>query len=312
MAWFRLLRMQQWVKNVFVCAALLFSGKFFDPVALQATLLGFLCFCFVSSHVYILNDIHDREEDRLHPRKSRRPIASGEIAVAPAAALAVLLLLVGLAGAWLLAPAFGICVLCYVVLQFIYTWHFKHIVILDVISIASGFVLRAIGGVLLVHVPLSPWLVICTFTLCLFMGFSKRRCELNAMAANGAAAAHRRTLRLYTPELLNHMTTLTAGIAIVSFLLYTVDPQTTQRFGTNYLLYTLPIVVYAIFRFAVLVEHGLVDGPTDVVLRDRPFQAAVLLWTLAALVIVYWGRPLQGWLHARTGPVASAPIEERR
>jgi 4-hydroxybenzoate polyprenyltransferase len=169
-----------------------------------------------------------------------------------------------------------------------YNLFLKQAVILDVITIGIGFVLRAISGAVLIHVHISPWLILCTFTLCLFMGFSKRRCELSAME-NGAAQAgrHRRTLTHYTRDLLNHMTTLTAGIAIVSFMLYTMDQRVATPFEKHYLIYTIPIVVYAIFRFALLVEHGLVDGPTDVLIRDRPFQAAIVLWVVAACAVVY-------------------------
>jgi 4-hydroxybenzoate polyprenyltransferase len=299
MAYLRLLRPQQWIKNVFIFAGLIFARKFLDLESVLTCLLGFLCLSLVSSHVYILNDIHDRHEDRLHPRKRLRPIASGEVSPRAAGVLGAVLLVVGLGGSLLLDLGFALCVVAYLLLQIAYTWGLKHAVILDVISIGLGFVLRAVAGAVLVHVPISPWLVICTFTLCLFMGFSKRRCELNALSANSGqeAAAHRRTLSVYTPELLNHMTTLTAGIAVVSFMLYASDPVTIQKFQTNYLLYTLPLVVYAIFRFAVLVEHGRVDGPTDVVLRDRPFQLALLLWLLAALLIVNNGRQIQEWLE---------------
>jgi 4-hydroxybenzoate polyprenyltransferase len=303
MPYLRLLRAQQWVKNVFVFAGLVFGGKLGDGHSVLWSLLGFVCLCLVSSAVYIFNDIYDREEDQLHPRKRLRPIASGQVGIAPAAVLAVALVAVGLSGAVLLDPRrlFLLVVATYVVLQAAYTLRLKHAVLLDVITIGLGFVLRAIAGAVLVHVAISPWLVLCTFTLCLFLGFSKRRCELNILAENGAieAGRHRKTLSIYTPDLLNHMTTLSAGIAIVSFMLYATDARTAQFFGehgSRYLLYTLPIVVYAIFRFAVLVEHGEVDGPTDVVLRDPPFQAAIVLWAATALLIVYRGNQLHDWL----------------
>ncbi len=312
MPYLRLLRPSQWIKNLFVFAGVVFGRKLTGPDALGSALLallGFACLCLVSSVVYIVNDIHDREEDKLHPRKCKRPIAAGLVGVSQAFGLAAGLLVVGLGGAWLLDPGFGVVVGGYLALQALYTFWFKHAVILDVIAIGLGFVLRAISGAVLVDVEISPWLVLCTFTLCLFMGFSKRRCELNALAENGGArdgqaGRHRRTLAIYTPELLNHMTTLTAGIAIVTFLLYSIDARTIEefgggelgRFGSQCLLYTLPIVVYAIFRFAVLVEHGEVDGPTDVVVRDRPFQAAILLWSIAAVLIVYRTEQLHRWV----------------
>lgn len=300
----RLLRPQQWIKNIFVFAGLLFGQKVGDLNAVLLSLAGFVLLCLISSTVYILNDIHDREEDKLHPRKCKRPLASGAVSVRTAATLLAVLLVVGLGGSWRLNTEFGIVATAYLVLQGLYTFAFKHMVILDVIAIGLGFVLRAISGAVLVDVAISPWLVHCTFTLCLFMGFSKRRCELNALeSCNESAHAHRKTLALYTPDLLNHMTTLTAGVAIVSFMLYSVDSRTVAVFGTNYLLYTLPIVVYAVFRFALLVEHGEVDGPTDVVLRDRPFQIAILVWVAAAVVIVYWGQRIRDWL-ASTGGAA--------
>lgn len=302
MSYLRLLRPTQWVKNLFVFAGLLFGRKLSGPDALPSvrdTLLAFVCLCLVSSAVYIVNDIHDRAEDRLHPRKRNRPIASGAVGVAAAGVLAAALLLIGLGGGWLFDRGFGLLATAYLLLQTCYTFGFKHAVILDVIAIGLGFVLRAVAGVVVLEgVEISPWLVLCTFTLCLFMGFSKRRCELNALAENGDrdAARHRKTLSVYTPDLLNHMTTLTAGIAIVSFMLYTIDDRTIEQFGefaSKCLLYTLPIVVYAIFRFAVLVEHGEVDGPTDVVTRDHPFQIAILLWVVAASWIVYGTQQLE-------------------
>jgi 4-hydroxybenzoate polyprenyltransferase len=314
MPYLLLLRPSQWTKNLFVFAGLVFGRKLTGPDAadsVRATLLAFACLCLVSSAVYIVNDIHDRHEDKLHPRKRSRPIASGAVGIGTAVALAIALLLIGLGGGWALHRAFGLVATMYLALQIAYTFAFKHAAILDVIAIGLGFVLRAVAGVVVLEgVEISPWLVLCTFTLCLFMGFSKRRCELSALAENGTTSAgqHRRTLSVYTPELLNHMTTLTAGIAIVSFMLYTIDDRTIAqftafggdesvgRFGSKCLLYTLPIVVYAIFRFAVLVEHGEVDGPTDVVTRDRPFQAAILLWMATAVLIVYRTADLQEFI----------------
>jgi 4-hydroxybenzoate polyprenyltransferase len=306
MSYLRLMRPGQWTKNLFLLAGMIFGHKLIVAGVVQwrtvgAVLLGMACFSLISSGVYVFNDIRDQNEDRLHPRKRNRPIASGEVSVASAAALAVVCLTAGLAGCAALDFGFTLIAAMYLALQALYTLALKHMVVLDVIMLGLSFVLRAVAGAVLVHVEISPWLVLCTFTLCLFMGFSKRRCELGALNANGGdAKLHRRTLAEYTPDLLNHMTTLTAGVAVVSFMLYAVDDRTVREFGTNYLLYTLPLVVYAIFRFALLVEHGRVDGPTDVLLRDRPFQVAIVLWSIAALVIVYAGRDIQGWLSAAT------------
>jgi len=306
MAYLRLLRPHQWVKNVFVFAGLVFGHRLTDVPSVLLTLAGFASLCLVSSAVYVINDVHDREEDRVHPRKRERPIAAGVISVPTGLVIAATLLFFGLGFGWLLRPQFGMVALTYLLIQVGYTFGLKHAVILDVITIGLGFVLRAVSGAVLIGVPISHWLVLCTFTLCLFMGFSKRRCELNALAGEraGNAGRHRRTLDVYTPDLLNHMTTLTAGIAIVSFMLYTVDDRTVTEFGSfgsRCLLSTLPIVVYAVFRFAVLVEHGRVDGPTDVLLRDRPFQAAITLWVAAALGIVYGSDSLRALLLRLTG-----------
>ncbi|MBK9126908.1 MAG: decaprenyl-phosphate phosphoribosyltransferase [Phycisphaerales bacterium] len=298
----RLMRPAQWTKNLFLLAGIVFGHKLLidgrvNWPLLGVVALGLLLFCLLSSAVYILNDIRDRAEDRLHPNKRHRPLAAGRVSVEAAAGLTAALLVIGLGGSFLLDRAFFLVALVYLAVQAAYTFALKHVVVLDVIMIGMGFVLRAVAGAVLVHVEISHWLVLCTFTLCLFMGFSKRRCELDVMVAtNGQAARHRRTLAEYTPDLLNHMTTLTAGVAIVSFMLYATDQRTIRIFGTNYLIYTLPLVVYAVFRFALLVEHGRVDGPTAVLLRDRPFQAALLLWSAAVLVIVYWGRELQAWI----------------
>lgn len=303
MAYLKLLRPRQWVKNIFVFAGIIFGKKLADGPSIQAALIGFALLSLVSSAVYVMNDVHDREEDRLHPRKRTRPVASGEVSVAAAIGLIVVLLAASFGGGFLLDRGFLLCIVTYFALQVFYTFSFKHVVLLDVITIGVGFVLRAIAGAVLVHVEISHWLVLCTFTLCLFMGFSKRRCELAALNGNGNsnAGAHRRTLMHYTPELLNHMTTMTAGIAVMSYVLYSVDARTVNNFGTTYLLYLAPFVVYAVFRFALLVERGTVDGPTEVVTRDRPFQAAVALWGIFALWIVYYGRDIAAGLTKLMG-----------
>jgi 4-hydroxybenzoate polyprenyltransferase len=298
-SYLQLMRPGQWTKNLFLFAGLVFGRLLGDWHSTLVVVLAFIGFCLLSSAVYVFNDIHDRNEDRLHPTKKARPIASGQLSVAAASTFAAVLLALGMGGAFFLDGGFLAIAALYVLLQMAYTLWLKHATVLDVIALGAGFVLRAIAGAVVVHVAISPWLVVCTFTLCLFLGFSKRRCELNSLAEipGHDAARHRRTLAEYTPELLNHMTTLTAGIAVVSFMLYAMDKRTLEVFGTNYLLYTLPMVVYAIFRFALLVEHGRVAGPTAVVLRDRPFQAAILLWGAAVLVIIYRGRAIHGWLN---------------
>jgi 4-hydroxybenzoate polyprenyltransferase len=303
MPYIRLLRPHQWVKNIFVFAGLIFGKKIGDPGSVIAALQGFALLCVISSSVYVMNDIRDREEDRLHPRKKDRPVASGAVSVPLAGGLALFLLALGMTGSYALDRGFFVCMVAYFVLQIAYTLALKHMVILDVVVLGVGFVLRAVAGAVLVHVAISHWLVLCTFTLCLFMGFSKRRCEFNALAETAnSASSHRRTLRDYTPQLLDHMTTLTAGIAMTCFMLYTTDRRTIEEFRTNYLVYTTPIVVYAVLRYALLVEQGRVDGPTEIVLRDRPFQIAVLLWAALAGAIIYYGHDAGYLLYEWFGP----------
>ena len=303
MAFVQLLRPHQWVKNVFIFAGLVFGQKLFDPGAVTKAMLGFLLLSLVSSTIYIFNDIHDRAEDRLHPSKKNRPIAAGRVSVRTAILLGLATFVIGLGGSYLLDHGFFLVALAYLLLQTLYTLVLKHMVILDVISIGIGFVLRAVAGAVLVDVEISHWLVICTFTLCLFMGFSKRRCELNVLGSDAEAGKHRKTLQVYTRDLLNQMTTLTAGIAVISFMLYATDERTMSEFGTKQpvLVYTLPLVVYAVFRFALLVEHGRVGGPTDVLLRDRPFQVAMVLWAGLAMLLVYRGPEIESWLGAFMG-----------
>ena len=291
----RLLRPPQWVKNTFVFAAPVFARRIFEPPVLLRTLVVFAAFCLLSSVVYIVNDLADREEDRLHPRKRLRPIAAGLIAPAPAIAVAVLLLLVSLTLLLYLSPAALLVGLAYLILMLLYSWTLKHRMLIDVITISMGFVLRALAGAVAIPVAISPWLITCTFTLCLFLGFSKRRCELAAFADVNQAGLHRPTLLRYSTDLLNHLLSVSAGIAVVTFLLYCMDERTVSSLGTNYLIYTTPLVVYGIFRYAMLVESGQVSGPTDVILSDLPFIATVVSWSALAVVIVYAGPALESW-----------------
>ncbi len=291
----RLLRPPQWVKNTFVFAAPVFARRIFEPPVLLRTLVVFAAFCLLSSVVYIVNDLADREEDRLHPRKRLRPIAAGLIAPAPAIAVAVLLLLVSLTLLLYLSPAALLVGLAYLILMLLYSWTLKHRMLIDVITISMGFVLRALAGAVAIPVAISPWLITCTFTLCLFLGFSKRRCELAAFADVNQAGLHRPTLLRYSTDLLNHLLSVSAGIAVVTFLLYCMDERTVSSLGTNYLIYTTPLVVYGIFRYAMLVESGRVSGPTDVVLSDLPFIVTVVSWSALAVVIVYAGPALESW-----------------
>lgn len=288
-AYIRLIRPADWIKNTFVFAALIFGNKLADKHALLLSLAAFIAFSFTASAGYVFNDIQDRERDRHHPRKKNRPIASGEITPASGRILIAVLLVAATLIALQLPKGFGLILLGYLVLTLTYSVTLKHRVLLDVIVIAVLFVLRALAGALAIDVEASPWLLVCTFMLCLFLGFGKRRCEIAAIAnAEGDVRNHRRVLNLYTPDLLNQLLSTSGGIAIVTFLLYTLDSTRNTPVNKHRLLYTLPLVVYGIYRYAMLIESGQATGPTELIVKDIPFLSTLILWVIMALMILYW------------------------
>jgi 4-hydroxybenzoate polyprenyltransferase len=292
----RLVRPEHWVKNVLVLFPVVFAMRMGDAGAWLNAGLAAVAFCLAASAVYAFNDIRDRQSDRLHPRKRLRPVASGQVSVATAAGVSLVLALGGLAVGFGVGTLVGAVVAAYLLLQAVYSLWLKGKMLVDVICVAMGFVLRAAGGAVAIHVAASPWLIVCTFTLCLFMGFCKRRCEVSALEGELRPADHRATLAGYTPELLTHLTTLSAGIAVLSFLLYATSPDTVERFHTICLVYTLPIVIYAVFRFAMLSMSGKYDDPMELILRDRPFQVTVAIWGAAVLAAILWGKDMQAWI----------------
>ncbi len=294
----RLLRIPHWIKNLIALLPLVFARRLSDPGAWRLALLGTLGLCLASSFIYALNDLLDRERDRHHPHKRNRPLASGEITppqalLLMAALLILLLLLVPQVG-----PRFAWVVGGYVGLQLAYNFLIKRWILADVICLAIGFVLRAAGGAVAIEAVVSPWLVICTFSICLFLGFGKRSCEQIALGDAAAKNQHREVLAHYTSDLLTHLLTLSASIAIVSFLLYATSPRTIAEFGTHLFIFTLPFIFYGVFRFAMLCMRGTYSGPTELLLRDRPLQWTVLLWLAVAVLIAYQGRTLEGWMAA--------------
>lgn len=286
----RLLRPAQWIKNLFVFAALVFGNKLGDWRAMAFALAAFVAFCLASSAGYVLNDIIDRERDRLHPVKRHRPIASGAIPLPAAGGVGLVLLLAAAIVSTRLPPAFLVSLCTYLALTVTYSIFLKHQMLLDVITIALLFVVRAVAGAVAIDVEYSDWLLVCTFMLCLFLGFGKRRCEI-AMLGNGKALhEHRRTLDRYSPDLLNQLLSTSGGTAIITFLLYTLWPDVNSPFGEqnrHNLLYTLPLVVYGIYRYAMLIESGKATGPTDLIIKDPPFLVAIGLWIVAAGYILY-------------------------
>ncbi|NLE62143.1 MAG: decaprenyl-phosphate phosphoribosyltransferase [Planctomycetes bacterium] len=286
----RLLRPADWVKNTFVFAALLFGRQLQNLDAVVLSIMAFVAFCLASSAGYVFNDILDRNRDRLHPTKKDRPLASGAMSVQSAGAMiGVLVILCVLVCRLWLPPAFWLTVGAYVALTWTYSLALKHRMLLDVIVIAILFVLRAIGGAEAIGVVVSPWLLICTFMLCLFLGFGKRRCEVAMIDNTHAMRGHRRTLVRYTPDLLTHLLSTSAGVTIITFLLYTLDTTWKSPFEATKqnLIYTLPLVVYGVYRFAMLIELGKGTGPTDLILKDPAFLSAVVLWVLSAAAILY-------------------------
>jgi 4-hydroxybenzoate polyprenyltransferase len=259
--------------------------------------LAFVAFCLASSAGYAFNDVLDRERDRHHPTKRNRPVASG--AISPSAALAVsaaAALGAVLISVLLLPRFFWVTIVGYWVLTALYSFVLKQVLILDVIVISVLFVIRALAGALAVQVGVSPWLAVCTFMLCLFLGFGKRRCELVLIGNMEDAGSHRRTLQNCTTDLLNHLLSSSGGMAIITFLLYTMDTTTASPFPRHCLLYTIPLVVYGIWRYAMLIETGKLTGPTDVIINDRPFLVTVLLWCVMAGAIALWGREIAVWV----------------
>jgi 4-hydroxybenzoate polyprenyltransferase len=280
------LRPDQWTKNLIVFAALIFAVKLLDPAALALASAAFLIFCALSGAVYLFNDISDREADRQHPLKRLRPIASGALSPGAALAWAVGLSAAALAAAYGLRPMFAVAAAAYLALFVLYTRTLKHIVILDVMSIAIGFVLRAVAGGLVIGVPISDWLLVCTILLALFLGLAKRRHEIT-MLADGASG-HRRILEEYDPYLLDQMIAIVAAATLVVYIIYCASPDTAERFGTGMLVLTTPFPIYGIFRYLYLVhrKHGG-GSPSDLLLRDRPLLSCVALWGAAVVLIIY-------------------------
>lgn len=284
-----IMRPMHWIKNIFIFAALVFGQKLTEPSAFGRAIAGFICFSLAASAIYIINDIIDGKADTIHPEKSQRPIAAGKVAIGSAVALSIVCAIIAITGSFILVPNFAIIILSYIVLMILYSLFFKKMMILDCIVISVGFCLRAIAGAVVIDVFISPWLIICTFALCLFMSFGKRRSEIAMLSEN--SESFRTTLAGYTPELLAHMINVTSGLAVVCFLLYAMDGRTMRIFGSNNLVYTTPLVLYCIFRFNALIQKGKYSGPVQLILTDIPFQIGFVLWILFCIIIIYTDNP---------------------
>ena len=291
----RSLRIRSWTKNLFVFAGILFANLWNDPEAVGLTALGALGFCLLSSSVYLLNDIADRKHDINHPEKKNRPIASGALPVPVAAAAAILLATGVLCVSWILAPTYAMVLSVYFAMQLCYSFRLKHVVILDVLIIATGFVLRAIAGVTLAmdagynEVSLSYWLIVCTFFLAVFLAFAKRRSEVVSLGKN--AADHRKILEEYSIPLLDEMMGIATAASIIGYSIYTVSERTLELVSTRLWL-TIPFVTYGVFRYLYLIHikgHG--GSPDRLLLQDKPILINILLWviTVALSLTLYPG-----------------------
>jgi len=288
-----LARPKQWIKNVVVLAGVTFAGKLSDPTFALRALAAFAVFCVLSSGTYVLNDVVDAEADRRHPEKRDRPVASGRVGKGAALTFSGALLVTGLAVAWTLGPLFGTTCAGFVALNVLYSTWLKRHVIVDVMSIAVGFMMRAIGGVevlrdLEARVALSDWLLLCTFFLALFMAFGKRRAEMVLLEEE--AKAHRPALGDYSVGLLDVIVPLVSGCAILAYSIYTIWPETVRKLGTDKLVYTVPFVVYGFLRYLFLIrERGLGGNPSEILFRDAALTASVVVWAVAIVGILYFG-----------------------
>ena len=280
------LRPDQWTKNLIVFAALIFAVKLLDPAATAKASAAFLIFCALSGAVYLFNDVSDRAQDRLHPVKAKRPIASGDLAPGAAMMFAAVLSAIALAAAFMLRPAFGVAAAAYLALFVVYTRTLKHVVVLDVMTIAIGFVLRAVAGGLVINVHISNWLLVCTMLGALFLGLAKRRHEITLLAAG--AKGHRRILEEYDPYLLDQMIGVVAAATMVAYIIYCASPETHAYFGTEWMVLTTPFPIYGLFRYLYLVHRKAGGGsPSDMLLEDRPLLACVVLWGITSVLIIY-------------------------
>lgn len=279
------MRLRQWTKNGFVFFGLIFDKQLFRPVPFWRTVEGFFLFCLISSAVYLFNDIADVEADRNHPTKKFRPIASGKLPINIALSAALVLTVVSLSLGYLLSPLFALILSVYLVTNLLYSRWLKHVSILDVLIVSSGFVLRVAAGVALITVErFSPWLYVITILFSLYIGLGKRRAEMNLLEQG--ASAHRKVFEGYTIPLLDQYITIVSGTTIVSYSLYTFSAPNLPANHT--MMLTIPFVVYGIFRYLQLIQIGHAAGsPDEVALKDRPLQITVLLWGLAVIAIFY-------------------------
>lgn len=279
-------RPEQWTKNLIVFAGLLFGGRLFDGHAMVRSAAAFAIFCALSAAVYLFNDVMDRDTDRRHPLKHLRPIASGRLSPRAALTAAALVGAAAVSAAAVIRPALGTTAVTYLALLLLYSISLKHVVIVDVLTIAGGFVLRAAAGAIAVGVPIGQWLLVCTILLALFLALSKRRHELTLLAEG--AVGHRPILDEYTPYLLDQMIAVVTASTLIAYCVYATSAETAERLGTRRLALTIPFVLYGIFRYLYLVHQKRGGGsPAELLVTDRPLLACVGVWALSVVLTLY-------------------------
>ncbi len=279
------MRPRQWTKNLFIFAALLFDLKLFDLTYAVRTVLAFVLFCILSGSVYLINDLTDIEKDRQHPVKRNRPLASGKLKRSWAVTAAVVVPPITLSLCFLLQPLFGLIALAYFVIQLLYSFGLKNVVILDVLIIAAGFVLRVAAGAAVAEAQrFSPWIYVCITLLALFLALGKRRNELTLLDAN--ALEHRKVLQEYSPELLDEMIALVTSSTVIAYSLYTFSAENLP--ANRAMMLTIPFVLYSIFRYLYLIhEKNLGGSPEEILIRDAPFIVSNLCWGAVVVLILY-------------------------
>lgn len=289
MNFFRLLRPDQWIKNLFVIAPLIFAHDLFEPGKVIIALSAFIAFSLTASAVYILNDLADVEADRLHPVKRHRPLAAGIVSKQHAVVLfLVLITAVTLLVVSTLPSRFGLIVVMYFVLNVAYSYGLKDVILLDVFVIAAGFMLRVLAGAAAIQVAVSSWIILCTLFISLFLGFGKRRSELIMIRETGSPSK-RKVLHLYSVGFVDQMLTIAAAGAVISYALYTVAPRTLEVLGTEQMIYTTIFVLFGIFRYLFLVHsEGNTENPANAIITDRTMLAVVVLWVLACVGLIYF------------------------
>lgn len=282
------LRPRHWTKNLFIFAGIIFSKNLLNFDYLTKVIFSFLVFSMVSGCGYIINDLKDRERDKLHPKKAKRPIASGKLSSTSAIISVSILLPISIFFSFLLEKKFFIATSSYILLDIIYTFYLKDIFILDVLSLSFFFLLRVLAGTWVINVETSPWLLICTVLISLFLALGKRRHEVLTIERT---TEHRASLSIYSIPLIDQMIAITTSSTLIAYIIYTLSEETARKFGTRNLFLTLPFVMYGIFRYLHLIySKNLGGNPEEALLSDGPFLLSILFWGITAIIIIYGGK----------------------